>query len=795
MAGQSKVRPTHKFLPVDKKLIVESQVQVLTNVPRVHRLNPDENVVQFKIKETDKEKHKIRVSFDLVYDPKDTKNVPFFVVHYHANSDSHEVREEELKRINLQIKAFSDEIYAKHKIGGINDYVVMGDFNENVLQNTTTLDRKTLKFIIGNLGTGAKLNDFTLPEGLMSKWRGILNRAYNLFINPQARKDKKQNLNDSKDCIFYFTLQDSAQTENEINSLLDQKEKEIKANPLLNKDFLKHNTSFRDHFKSKLFRRGNIIFSAGSLLPTAGPKGVKNPEEVFLPEWLERKNQGKRILRQEIATQKLFELLVAVFDPSLKDLPNQLNDHALINTNLDKLNEAMGKKNPMELAQGLQNVLNNWIKCKAHTDVLEMLLPAKAQSVTKKLQELANDIQNQVLSKAKGDVIGKFVQVIAQLESQELTGGYGEINSNALPGVEAVDRAQARSSADQIDVTDPDFLYYYIDTEAAKDATTNKENKSDFYAKEVNNNITALPFDEWKRELKQYLKNRHLKYFVKDLLSPDDARLREERIQILIQALDSYCGMLQFLKNSGQDPLPTQRAWVSTIVAINHQIKQDFPGHNLTKLIDVMSYQLLFHVASKHPTYVQDAEEVPAEFFKPLDENSILAEDKRFRLEWIKQLVAAKKSPMVEWAKASLQQIENLSQYVSTSFKDGREQNAQLQVCKEMTDALHGFITPLVQHDNSVRNPTKAEFEKFEVEFSAIAHSQVPLMSQQRSYFSFVANVIIGLLTAGIAHLIKGAVTKYTTGVAEFGFFNETRRMSLVHDIDEQVLDHSICLN
>ncbi|MDI9818831.1 MULTISPECIES: hypothetical protein [unclassified Legionella] len=110
------------------------------------------------------------------------------------------------------------------------------------------------------------------------------------------------------------------------------------------------------------------------------------------------------------------------------------------------------------------------------------------------------------------------------------------------------------------------------------------------------------------------------------------------------------------------------------------------------------------------------------------------------------------------------------------------------KIAQDLADCLCAradkFVIDSSQADNF---SDKEAFKAFHSDFMTELHSQDDVMSEDKTWKSFILNLAIGLCTVGIALGIKLAVSKISTGYATF--FGETRLFKQVKEVDEALLD------
>lgn len=461
-----------------------SEIETINNLNNIERLD-------YALEANGK---KIKIIIDIVY-PSETENIdrPFFVVNYHGASDNPKTRELERVAINQHLHILKDQIFTKSNLE-VRDFIIMGDFNENLISTNKEMDLDVLSKLSTSLGRNAKLEAVAPPKGIIKKMRGDLNQPYNLYINPQIRKDQLNVTDDSKSFVLRFSF--SGQTEDKI----DLQQFKVKTSlPVVS--FLDENTHFRDHFNSQKLVFQGVTFKTGGYLPTKGVKAIRDPKNFFNLDLFDPRNHKLLLSHQQKSTKKLFSILFKFSENPTSGFG--LQGQSEIGKTLKVLNDSMKGIDKNEIIKYLVQSIKEWTESKEYYNVIELLIDTKKAEVNKKMGAIQTDIEKiveQYKSEDDFDLIGKLIQLCGQKQQQEMSGGYSRINGQNFPGPEKVDRAQASHTAKLFRKLRSGF-FYISQTEASK-------NKSKFFHARFSQKVAKNYF----YDIVQNLKNDSIKY-------------------------------------------------------------------------------------------------------------------------------------------------------------------------------------------------------------------------------------------------------------------------------------------
>lgn len=258
---------------------------------------------------------------------------------------------------------------------------------------------------------------------------------------------------------------------------------------------------------------------------------------------------------------------------------------------------------------------------------------------------------------------------------------------------------------------------------------------------------------EFRQKLEDYLKNRNRRYAISDALSID-GKLRVAFIGILLEKLDTY-----YLTG---DKAPV-------IKAITTHISK-FPGHNLQAILNKITIDLL-----------DFDQQIPASF----TDLPAGAED----LATLHTNAMGLLTNLTDDQPEYVQVMTNLYEQINHMRDYGTkltEANASCAVdVSKLADQLQADVDHFVLAQATL--PTKASYTNFKIQFTARLHSQDDAMSTHREAWKpILGNILIGVVTLGVAIGIQLAYSKLSTGRAAF-FFDETARQGKIQAVDNSL--------
>lgn len=543
-----------------------SQTQILSNVHAVESFNKIDGIK--------------KASIHLI---KNKIGEPILVVHYHANSEDEKERSSDLKLINEAVHTLREKILKERRLN-IKDWVIMGDFNQNIFKDREEsqpiqLDSDVLKKIIGSVGKGFNFCDIAIPRGCLTKQRGLdeEGRLYNLYLNPQINKDKLLIKNDSKDFILHFKFETGSLVDKQAEILI-QKNEIIKKSQIPFRNFLHEDTGFRDHYGSEPMQIGNIVLTVDSYLPTHGLKAIKDPHEFYTDDAL--KNHEVLLNIQELSTLKLFSLLGKKFNVPEDEI--KLNTNNNIKNTLKTLNDAARVLNNTHanIVLYFQEVIESWCQSEEYLAALNLLQVHIREKVTSEMKDtlwLKAPVET-FLNNQKFDLMGKIIQLCGQKQLQEMSGGYSLLNGIAFPGPKRVDKAHIKSTVEQIKFT-PGVSYYTLQTEAGKN------NKGDYFNTKLNKAINKHPINEWIMMLSTYFE----KNATVDLKEKFDPLINHLKLYNKICKLN-----LPLLNRENEKNLEQQKDLILEIIKKNVIFYQAI-NSDLAQLLTTLSLQISKH--------------------------------------------------------------------------------------------------------------------------------------------------------------------------------------------------------
>ena len=256
---------------------------------------------------------------------------------------------------------------------------------------------------------------------------------------------------------------------------------------------------------------------------------------------------------------------------------------------------------------------------------------------------------------------------------------------------------------------------------------------------------------EFRQKLEDYLENRNRRYAITLSI---DGKLRTAFIEILLKKLDTY--------HLTGDKTPV-------IKAITTHISK-FPGNNLQAILNKITIDLL-----------DFDQQIPASFTDlPADaENLVTLHDNALGLI----------TNLTDEQPKYVQDITNLYEQINHMRDYGTkltEVNASCGVeVNKLADQLQADVDHFVLAHVSL--PTKESYANFKIQFTARLHSQDDAMNKHREAWKpILGNILIGVITLGVAIGVQLAYSKLSTGRAAF-FFDETARQGKIQSVDKSL--------
>lgn len=260
---------------------------------------------------------------------------------------------------------------------------------------------------------------------------------------------------------------------------------------------------------------------------------------------------------------------------------------------------------------------------------------------------------------------------------------------------------------------------------------------------------------EFQYRFETYEQNRSQQYLVNDAFFSIEGHLRAAFIRKLVKQLEVY-------QQSGD---------INPVLKIIRNNIASFPGNNLQTILHSITIELL-DFDSTIPLHFDGIR-------PPTEDLELLHENAQKMLEHIPE-------DLQEYA----DNIQNLYTKISGMRKHGINLMDTDVYCGDVVLKLADKLQTDVDHfimANKDTLPNETSYAKFKEQFSARVHSQNDIMGKHLAVWKpILGNIMIGLLTLGVAIGIKLVVSKLSTGRASF-FFEETGRQKQIASIDESL--------
>ena len=261
---------------------------------------------------------------------------------------------------------------------------------------------------------------------------------------------------------------------------------------------------------------------------------------------------------------------------------------------------------------------------------------------------------------------------------------------------------------------------------------------------------------EFRQKLGDYLENRNRRYAISDACLSIDGDVRAAFIRILLEKLDTY------LQTGDKAPL---------IKAITTHISK-FPGHNLQTILNKITIELLDFdqlIPASFTDQPADAEDLLTLHTNAMGLITNLTDDQPEYVQAITNLY---------------EQINHMRDY-GTKLTEA-DASCGVDVIK-LANQLQADVDHFVIAQDQNTLPTKASYANFKIQFTARLHSQDDAMNTHREAWKpILGNLLIGLVTLGVAIGIQLAYSKLSTGRAAF-FFDETARQGKIQSVDKSL--------
>jgi hypothetical protein len=753
----------------------KAEALILTNVDHVI---PMDMVMSFG---------KRKISVHIINDQSTKGNKPFFLVSYHGDSDGKELKKD-MTDITGAIADLRFNIQTEHNIE-IDDVVVMGDFNVSILKKqdgTISIDEDTLKTAITPAwDKNFELKDIALPEGVMSKMRGGQEGTpYNLYINPQAKKEKKLVENDSKEYILHFSFNDQLDNRSELDltftSLITNK---MTNSNFYDKNFLTDNTNYRDHAPSNLITVQGVTLCADGLLPTDGAKGIKNPDDVYAREFLTSDGHLNYAVDirslQENSTSTLFYYLSLGFGV---EIPHGLSTHKDITAFFDALKQkaisiTQQDNGTVSLIEELSDVIKYWCKSPQYKQMLDATNDAHKQKVGKGIDKIQESLSTLVAEFVNGnkknapfqlDLFAELIKKIAQAQAQELTGGYGQINGKMPTRDDVVEKnTQVTLEQAKQKLGKPFFI---LTTEGTK------KNQHENFKKGVHEGTVALTFSQWHAQLDAYLVEKAKSNYFSDRMYPPTKKNREDDVADVKAFLSSYAQTLINEAFSSQDDMMFLNHVLKNILEIKHLHSNDV---ELSSLLNHITIELRRHLVQRQQPFSYNLDTMRDDESSKFREKLLSLDDLIKNKNDIRQHYIDNGSD--PQAKEIFNRISAFANHIDT-FPESEEKTACKKLAIHMTDAVEGYV-------NSYRSGD--DIKSLQTQIQHLVHSQDAWMTTRRSYYGLVADIITAVMTLGVFHLAHFAYQKCSSehaGNHHLGFFHKpTTRATLLQQLEQSV--------
>lgn len=241
------------------------------------------------------------------------------------------------------------------------------------------------------------------------------------------------------------------------------------------------------------------------------------------------------------------------------------------------------------------------------------------------------------------------------------------------------------------------------------------------------------------RELKSYQEERELRFLLKDKLMSQDQSRRNEFIKSINNELNV------FVKSGDSSHL------------INLIIKEmnNYPGVYLKTTLHRIVLALV------EPTPATDFSETA----KSICKNQ--AKEHKGYIQKVNELY---------------KKIDSMKHFAQ-KLSDSEEKRVVNELAEQLKKDVDYFVS---QHPKAV--PAPQSFNQFKIKFSARLHSQDVLMRNHENWDSFVINLLLALISVGIALGVKAIHSKLTTGEVRF-FASESKKEKAVSDIQQTLED------
>lgn len=707
-----------------------------------------------------------KVNLYLINDPSDEENRPFFLATYHGDS-SGKMLEKDMSNIISRIKEHQQTIKMEYDFN-VADVVVTGDFNVSLLKQDPeskkiSIDRDALTRATKDAwDMNCKLVDVAPPQGIFSKKRGGSDNApLNIFINPQIKKERQLMSDDSKAYSLHFKLTDSESPTSFIECIDNIIKKDD--HRYENKDFLKDNTSYKDHANSKPLKVGGVVINSTTNLPTEGKKGGRNAKDIYREGFYEAETNAPTAEVtgfQQKSTSRLMGLCQGIFDTdNIQEMKTSEADNITsdayellemktsedISGFVKKLDDHVKSLSLDERKNKFTMIISLWESSAEHTKLLGTLkdtyiaeneIPGKMSDIVKKMKDK--------------DSFSDIIKKIAQAQQQELLNGYEYINGKKPTPKQMIEINSQTAVSDAEKSKQESFLT--VITEGGP-----VQQHKDVIHKTKTGTIN-LNFSEWHKKL-----DRHRACIILDndwsIFSTQKSR--NQAIDDAKRALNSYAeALIQETCDENASKNDIFIDSLNSIKTIGERLSEDTA---LSRLFNQMIVDLGVHLAQRSSAFVSD--KLSEEQVLPL---TVLVERQKI---WRRS--ASNESQNL--FSTIYQKIEDLSTYIDT-FADGEEKTAGTKLVYDMTNKLR-------QYGEGEHN--RENFRMFCADFKALAHAEKTLTNHRRSYYGLVADIVASIFSLGLFPL-------YNWSQGNIGYFHkpttrEQRVKAIVDSLENDI--------
>ncbi len=544
-------------------------------------------------------------------------------------------------------------------------------------------------------------------------------------------------------------------------------------------DFATQNTKYEDHLPSQVMQgpeeTDGIRLKVRGLQPTAGLKQVRSAAGLYTEQfYLDHKERQKRHVD---FTYKFLEIIYQ--ELGLKGIPDTTTDKKTLAV-LEKMTKGIpGGQNIDQYA--LLNILitcaNKAQQSKEYENLEDMMTEGQKKKVRAGIGGLTSCPWDVLLKKAVAeykksgkDPFQKLIQVFSQELGLQCDAGYDVMNGKCLQGPDPVDDANIESMLKDVmkkhKDTNKKACSLILATEAGE------KDKSPHFEVGMRKGLYKPYLEEWNRVLDEYLIERKANklYYLKDRLPlfSKDLQMREKHVADLKKQLADYA---KVETTGGEIAL---RAGILKKV---QGLKKGLHGVKFKRCLDHIEYQFLAHEAADKKLEQKDTE-LEASFFCKSLESLYQAERNCHSINGTTER---------QTFASCYDAVDVLYKYANTLEGDRAE--ACRRVACEAISSLNAFLKKWssINKENEVDKDQllNKELEDFKQEFVAILHSQDKTMNDRRSSIGATLDVVTGIVTLGMLHGTKAAITKAATSVTSAGIFHRpTTRVSLIDNIE-----------